>query len=147
VLAAALFWAGTAAPASEPAANPPPGARLTIRVTGLRSSRGNVCIGLYKDARGFPNDPERALAQEVVPVGAGKSASVVMTGLTPGVYAVTLLHDENKNNKLDTGWFGIPKEGYGASNNPRVRFKPPRFDAARFPLDGGDKTIEIKVRY
>ena len=32
--------------------------------------------------------------------------------LVPGTYAIALIHDENDNQRLDTGLFGIPKEGF-----------------------------------
>ena len=41
---------------------------------------------------------------------------------------------------------GIPKEGYGASNNPKKQMGPPRFDEAKFQLNG-DQSLEIKLTY
>jgi uncharacterized protein (DUF2141 family) len=43
----------------------------------------------------------------------------VFDGLVPGQYGIALLHDENKNDKMDSNRFGFPREGYGVSNNPR----------------------------
>jgi len=37
--------------------------------------------------------------------------------IPPGTYALVVIHDENMNGKLDTNWVGIPKEGYGFSND------------------------------
>ena len=42
--------------------------------------------------------------------------------ISPGVYAVSMRHDENSNRKLYKNFFGIPKEGYGNSGNPRKSF-------------------------
>jgi len=50
------------------------------------------------------------------------SAQVAFTDLHDGVYAVSVFHDENENQKLDKDFVGIPKEGYGASNNPKKRW-------------------------
>ena len=41
-----------------------------------------------------------------------------------------------KNEKLDTNFFGIPKEQFGFSNNAKGRFGPPSFESASFELDG-----------
>jgi uncharacterized protein (DUF2141 family) len=38
---------------------------------------------------------------------------------------------------------GIPKEPFGASNDARGRFGPPKFDDARFQVDGG--VVELTV--
>ena len=142
LLFALLGAGGSAAPAQEAASS----STLTVRVTGLRSSRGAVLVALHDSAKGFPGG-DQALRRETVAPARDKTASVVFKGLKPGVYAVAILHDENQNGKLDTGLFGIPREGYGASNNPRPRFKAPSFDAAKFDLTGPEKAVEIKTRY
>ena len=56
------------------------------------------------------------------------------------------IHDENSNAKLDT-FAGIPKEGFGFSRNPPIRFGAPRFAAARFTMSGGAETQQIRMRY
>jgi uncharacterized protein (DUF2141 family) len=64
------------------------------------------------------------------------SGSVRFDKLTPGSYAVTVFHDLNDNGELDTGFFGIPKEPVGFSNNAKGRFGPAKWEATRFPIDG-----------
>jgi uncharacterized protein (DUF2141 family) len=68
--------------------------------------------------------------------------TIVIAGLPDGVYGVVVLHDENKNQRLDRNWFGKPKEQWGMSNNPTARLSAPAFERARFMLEG-DKTIEV----
>jgi uncharacterized protein (DUF2141 family) len=55
-----------------------------------------------------------------------------------------VVHDQNNNLKLDTNFLGLPKEPYGFSNNPKVVGKP-SFDAVKFKLDTGSKTVEVIV--
>jgi uncharacterized protein (DUF2141 family) len=46
---------------------------------------------------------------------------------------------------MATGLFGIPKEGFGVSNNPRILFGPPRFEDARLvPQPGQPIIIDMK---
>ena len=66
--------------------------------------------------------------------------------LPRGDYAVAVIHDENNNAKLDT-FAGIPREGFGFSRNPPIRFGAPRFTAARFTLAGDAETQQVKMRY
>ena len=47
----------------------------------------------------------------------GASARCVFEDVTPGTYAVVVLHDENDNRQCDRNRLGIPLEGYGVSNN------------------------------
>jgi uncharacterized protein (DUF2141 family) len=42
---------------------------------------------------------------------------------------------------------GIPKEGYGASNNPKKKMGPPSFEETKFQLNGTDQSLEIKLIY
>jgi uncharacterized protein (DUF2141 family) len=51
------------------------------------------------------------------------------------------------NQKLDKNFMGIPKEGYGASNNPRKKMGPPSFEETKFKLSGTLQVLEIKLMY
>ena len=52
----------------------------------------------------------------------------------PGVYAAAFYHDENANDHFDTGFLGIPKEGYAFSRNPSVVLSRPSYSSAAFRL-------------
>ena len=77
-------------------------------------------------------------------IGSGK-ATVTYYGLKDGVYAVAMIHDENANGKLDTNFIGIPTEGIGVSNNPRLTGAP-GFDEAKFKISG-NTAITITAKY
>ena len=66
--------------------------------------------------------------------------------LAPGKYAISIIHDENNNDKLDTNFIGIPKEGFGFSNNPRIMFGPPSFEKASFEINQAH-VILIEMKY
>jgi uncharacterized protein (DUF2141 family) len=88
--------------------------------------------------------PERAAAKARKSI-AGGAARVEFPGLAPGAYAVAVYHDENGNGKMDANFLGIPKEPTGASNDAKGKMGPPKFEDARFALDG-DKTITVTVQ-
>jgi len=75
----------------------------------------------------------------------GNDVTVVFENLKPGHYAVSTFHDENDNEKLDTNFFGIPKELYGFSNNAKGSLGPPSFDKARVKIEA-DKKLTIDLR-
>jgi uncharacterized protein (DUF2141 family) len=56
-------------------------------------------------------------------------------------------HDMNSNNRMDTGLFGIPSEGWGVSNNARGRFGAPSFQDAAFTMALDDIELSIHLRY
>ncbi len=142
----------TPAPVSAPVSDAKKGGtRLVVKIENLRNNKGAVAINLFRGAEGFPDDDKKAYAKHVAALSdaSNKTATVTFSDLPPGEWAVVLLHDENKNGKMDTGWFGIPKEGFGASNNPKARSGPPRFKDAQFTIAQGEteRTITIKPIY
>jgi len=123
-------------------------ANLTVRVTGARNAKGKIRVALFRDGKGFPNDASQALLTQAGDIDPQTlSAQVVFAGLPAGVYAVSVFHDENMNEKLDKNFMGVPKEGYGASNNPKKKMGPPNFDETKFQLGVADQSVEIKLMY
>lgn len=69
-----------------------------------------------------------------------------ITGLPPGDYAISAIHDENDNKKLDKSFIGMPTEGVAFSNNAKVSFGPPKFEKVRFHVEG-ETTQMMRMRY
>ncbi len=121
---------------------------LTASVSGLRNDKGQVLIQLWNAPDGFPTKGEKGY--KLIAIDATKAINGTVTvafEITPGTYAVSTLHDENRNNKMDTNALGIPKEGYGASNNVVTHFHPPSFDQAKFLVPASGQKILISMRY
>jgi uncharacterized protein (DUF2141 family) len=134
-------------PASGAAAGgEPTTATLTIDVGGLRSAEGRVLIALYRGADGFPGEHGKAFRSAAATI-VGDRARVELSGLPPGEYAFALVHDENGNDRLDKSWLGIPKEGFGASNDARGRFGPPKYADAKFTVAAGGAAQRVRVTY
>jgi uncharacterized protein (DUF2141 family) len=123
-------------------------ATLTVDVTGARNTKGKIRAALFRTGEGFPNDASRAIHTQAADVDPQtSSAQIVFPDLPPGTYAVSVFHDENMNQKLDKNLVGMPKEGYGASNNPKKKMGPPTFEEAKFQLSGPERLLEIKLMY
>lgn len=121
-----------------------PVGRLDLAMAGLRSQKGVLRICLTADPDNFPKciDDARAKTASVPATAAAAS----FDGLPAGRYAVAVIHDENSNHKLDT-LMGIPREGFGFSRNPVIRFGPPSFSSAAFALPDGHSEQDIRLRY
>ena len=137
------------APISQPTSQPAtqPLATLTIEVKDLRNARGQLIFGVFKSGDGFPSDERKSVAWEVRPAKrAGGGAILFTAALPPGMYAASVLHDENKSGNMDKGLGGIPKEGYGVTNNPKPRFRAATFGEATFTLPpvGAQRTISVQ---
>jgi len=115
-------------------------ANLTINISGLNSDKGTLLIGLYNKKGDFLKKHFKGDVAKIK----NKKSIVVFKDLPEGEYAVSFVHDENNNNKMDTNMFKIPKEDYGCSNNARGFMGPPKYDDAKFQLSE-NKTIEIKI--
>ncbi|HOW50971.1 MAG TPA: DUF2141 domain-containing protein [bacterium] len=120
-------------------------ATLTVKVWGLKK-QGKVFVYLYNQDDGFPTKPEKAFKTITLPVTAD-TLYAKFEGLTPGDYAVAVMHDENDNGQIDTNWIGIPKEGLGVSNNAKGVMGPPKFKDAKLAIPAGEKSISIPIKY
>jgi uncharacterized protein (DUF2141 family) len=127
-----------------PAQSPNTGT-LTVRVVGAHNASGEIRVALFQNAEGFPGDASKAFRTQQAQIDPqALSAKVSFTGIPQGVYAVSVFHDENGNGKLDKSLVGIPKEAYGASNNPQKKMRPPTFDEAKFSLSS-QRALEIQL--
>lgn len=121
-------------------------ATLDAEIYDLNSIKGQVGCLLFDKADGFPSKSKQAKAQIWAKID-GKLARCKFEGLKPGWYAVAVLHDENQNAKMDTNMLGIPKEGYGASNDAKGTIGPPSFADAKVKADGGTQKLRIRMNY
>ena len=117
--------------------------KLHIIVTGIKDSGGKLEVGLYNNAKNFPKD-DREYLSEIIPVA--KDEVEVSFYVQQGEYAIALYHDKNDNQVCDNNFFGIPKEGFGFSNNVKPFLSAPSFRKAKINLVE-DTTIFIQLIY
>jgi uncharacterized protein (DUF2141 family) len=146
---AAKAWASAEPPrnlASEEQRRAKKGASCTlvVEINKLRNAKGRVAVALFNSSEAFP-EQSRALQGKLATIS-GARATVTFKGVKPGTYALAVLHDENKNNKMDFNLLGMPLEGYGFSNDAWAMFGPPSFEDASFSVKG-KTTSKIKARY
>ncbi len=126
------------------AAMPTYAADVRVQVTDINKHTGTIAAVLMDSeaawtGKGAPVSARREKA------GAGTELELVFTDVAPGKYAIRLMHDENDNGKLDTNLVGMPTEGYGFSNNPRV-MRAAHFDEAVFEVTEQGAAITIALR-
>ena len=133
--------------AGETGAESPTVGDITVVITNLRNTDGEILISLYDKAEGFPKDRNAIIRAAAVPPGASGQVTTVFEDLPYGDYALAVLHDEDNSRGMSFGRFHLPKEGYCFSNNVKVRFKPPKFTQTKFALDGDGVTQTLRMRY
>ena len=119
---------------------------LVLKLEGVSNDKGLIRITVFSKEDGFPEDSEKAVKTISVPAQQGV-VRVVLNKLPAGNYAIAVLHDENKNGKLDTNLVGYPKEGYGFSNNNLPTFRAPRFEEAAFTMSEEKEELSVRISY
>lgn len=118
-------------------------ATLVVKITGLRSGKGQVKIAVFNSAEKWLG--EQPVYSSTISV---ESHTVLwkINDIPYGDYGIAVFHDENKNGKMDKNLLGIPAEAYGFSNNVRVTFGPPTWEKAKFVVKGATTDVSIEVK-
>ena len=116
-------------------------ADLHVKVDGITQPKGMISTQLVNSQAAWDGKAASVSGRQT-PITAMGSIELVFEGLAPGDYAVRLIHDENGNGKLDQNLIGMPTEGYGYSNNPRV-MRAATFEEARFSVPEAGTAIQI----
>lgn len=121
-----------------------PATELDVEIERVRNGRGHLHLCLTRNPAYFPNcrGDSKAITRSI-------PASVVRVrfgDIVPGGYAISIFHDENGNRKLDTT-IGIPREGFGFSRNPVVRFGAPKFRQVRIDVKAGFTREVVRMQY
>lgn len=121
---------------------------LEVRVQGLKSASGQVCLTLFSGPRGFPKGGSGSnLKDSRCSVLANGGNVLTFNNLPYGVYAIAAIHDSNGDNRLNQNGLGIPSEGFGFSNNPPLKFGPASFAESEFFVSGTKTIVQIKMQY
>ncbi len=118
---------------------------LTITIKSLRSNEGQVLVAVYDSEKNYMKE-EKAFLKKVASIK-NKQAIFTLSDIPYGKYAVVCVHDENNNLKLDKNLMGIPKEGYGFSNDAKGSLGPPSFEKSNFVLQKSQHQISINMTY
>lgn len=119
---------------------------LTVKVNNLRNSNGRVQFALYNKEGSIPDEKFKKYYRKQARKIEKKGSTITFYNLPKGKYAVNILHDENRNGKIDKGWI-LPVEGIGFSNFSSIGFtNRPNFKKASFYV-GSNTTKTIKVIY
>ncbi len=100
---------------------------LDITIDHVKKPVGTLIVTLMNSEAQWNNQDKPFLVRNVPAkdsVDGKGQVTVKFADLPEGDYAVTVIHDENDNQKLDLGFMHIPTEGWGNSNNPKVWRKP-----------------------
>ncbi|MFT7614166.1 MAG: hypothetical protein ACI9J3_003148 [Parvicellaceae bacterium] len=119
---------------------------LTVKVNNLRNSIGVVQFTIYNKDGSIPDEKFKKYYRQETGKINNKSSNFTFKNLPKGQYAINILHDENKNQKIDKGWF-LPVEGIGFSNFKSIGLtNRPNFKKASFYVST-NTTKSVQVIY
>lgn len=119
---------------------------INVSVEGLRSGSGLLAVTLY------PDDARRFLVKKGSLKVARIAADAPVTRMClfvpgPGTYAIAVYHDEDGSRKLNRNGLGLPREGYGFSNNPATVAGLPAFKSVRLRIPQSGLSTRIRMKY
>ncbi len=118
---------------------------LTMRITGIKQGKGDILMAVFNKEDGFPNETSKAMELlRAVPVNG--EAELTIKSLPAGRYAVAFFQDTNGDGILNTNLWGIPKEGYGVSNNAFNMFSAPTYKDASFAFPQVS-ILDMSIKY
>lgn len=122
------------------------GQTVTLTMEGIRLDKGVIAFGVYRNQKQFDEDkPEIKKVFAKKNLKSGKL--MVQIQLTPGMYGIALLDDENNDRKMNYNMIGMPKEGFGFSNYNSSGLSKPNFSDFDFEVKPGENKVNIKMRY
>ena len=121
---------------------------LTVNTVGFKGAKGQALVALFDSRDAWPKLDKALRLEKVKPIKDG-AVSFTFGDLSPGEYAVEVIHDENENGKLDMRWLPFPRpaEGAACSNDAVATVGPPSWSDARFKMGAGGGVITLHMRY
>ena len=125
---------------------PGKGPAVRLRITGLKSSSGNLFVRTYKaTSRDWLKSKRYLTRLDARPKKGAMTVCVPVPAA--GKYAIAVQHDANGNREMDAS-----TDGAGMSNNPKIGSflgipRPPSVGKATFSVGSGVKPLSIRVRY
>ncbi len=114
--------------------------KIVVKVTHITSTEGNINVAVFNSKESFLGKPYAKDGRK-----AKKGTLAFSFDVPAGTYSVSVMHDKNKNGKLDTNFMGIPTEPYGISMDGRNMFGPPTYEDAKFKVTNKDVSLTIEI--
>lgn len=114
---------------------------VVVNISNLNSNEGKVFVAIYDSKESFLGKGLKYTSIKIE----NNTCSTTFKDIPNGTYAISMYHDENDNDKMDTNFLGIPKEDYGCSNNAKGFMGPPKWEDAKFQINNQSIIQNIKI--
>lgn len=114
------------------------GATVTVIIENVLSDGGTILGGLHTSDTFMKG---QGVANAMVPAKTGE-VTLTFENVTPGTYAIMVMHDKNDNKQMDMDANGMPQENYASSGE--TTYGPPSFEASKFEFTGENQEFRIR---
>ncbi|SFD50015.1 DUF2141 domain-containing protein [Pseudoalteromonas denitrificans] len=127
--------------------------QLTVDINGVESAKGQLLVYLHDNSASYYSDDDfdlnsikffkRLIIEPQFPF-----TQVIFENIPAGNYAVSVIHDEDKNGTLSRMIFpfaGMPSEPYGLSNDIYSNFTKGPFEDALIQVTAPDYKVSLTL--
>jgi len=120
---------------------------VDLTIKNINNDGGMICVAVFANQNEFQNEKPFFDYKIQKSDSTGEILNVQLS-LRPGHYGISVLHDKNKNGKMDYNIIGVPREGFGFSGYYLRGLKKPSFDDFAFWLEKNEKKkITVYMKY
>ena len=118
-------------------------ADVSIEIAGVKSADGPLYVSLQTEGQFMQN---AGTAGKIVQDPQAGTISVVVPGVAPGEYSVSVWHDIDGDGQFDRAPDGRPLDGWSMLNAGALRGAP-TFDAVKFSVSDSGAAIRLDMMY
>ena len=117
---------------------------ISVTIPNIKEVKGEIVIAIYDQTEKFPKIGETYRTARFKVCSANDTYTI--KNVKQGECALAIYHDENSDGICNSNLFGIPKEGYGFSNNVKPIFSAPPYEACKIQIPE-NSSISVKLIY
>jgi len=133
-----------AAESQSAATATPEASTVEVHFTGIQLPTGTVMLALFDSEAAYSGDGA-PVHTSFAPVQDG-TATLTITGLASGQYAIKAFHDVDGDGKMGANPFGMPTEPFAFSNNAQGKMGPAVWADAKFDVAPGTTVQTITIQ-
>ncbi|MXZ34601.1 MAG: DUF2141 domain-containing protein, partial [Acidobacteria bacterium] len=119
---------------------------VAVTINKVRPGKGRVHIALVNKAQFLLRKKLKTPLKKGIVKSLGESVQFTFKDVAPGDYAVQVLQDFDGDGFMTYNWLGLPKEPWGISNNPPIRFGPPKWERSKFSDSVNSELGKVRLR-
>ena len=120
---------------------------IDVMIKNIRNTKGQLCMAIFADEAGFKSEKScwnmKYLKKDIV-----NGEFHIQIPFRCGVWAFSVLDDENKSGKMEYNLIGMPREGFGFSDYVLTGLHRPLFKDFSFKVRQNEtKAITVQMKY